>query len=184
MGGEWIYFDQQKGEKIYTSIPDQYKAGDLWILADGETYNGYGPGSILKADENLNWIDAISNVTGTIKNVNESFKWDNTGVKVMKKVTHDSGNITNPFYVHLDSERMGFHSVEYNAAGEEVKDVEVVHVGNNSSIIQNATFQGSDGTKFENSASFEQQINMVKQNSDIIFTWKREENGSLSLAIS
>ena len=184
MNGEWVYFDQQKGEKIYTSIPDQYKAGDLWILADGETHNGYGPGSILKADENLNWIDAISDVTDTIKNVNESFKWDNTGVKVMKKVTHDSGNITNPFYVHLDSERMGFHSVEYNAAGEEVKDVEVVHVGNNSSIIQNATFQGADGTKFENSASFEQQINMVKQNSDIIFTWKREENGSLSLAIS
>lgn len=184
MNGEWVYFDQQKGGKIYTLEPDQYKTGDLWILADGETYNGYGPGSVLKADEKLNWVDAMSNVTDTVKNVNESFKWDNSGIKVMKKVVHNSGNVTNPFYVHLDSERMGFHSVEYNANGEEVKDVEVVHVGNNSSIIQNATFQGFDGTKFENSASFEQQINMVKQNSNIIFTWKREENGSLSLAIS
>ena len=45
----------------------------------------------------------------------------------------------------------------------EVKDVEVVHIGNNSSIIQNATFQGNEGTKFENSIHCEQQINMMKK---------------------
>jgi hypothetical protein len=181
---EWVYFDQQKGGKVYTSRPAEYNVGDLWILADGEVYGNYGAGSILKANESLHWVDAMSNVTTTITNVNESFKWDNSGIRVMQKTEHESGNIINPFYVHLDSKRMGFHSVDYSENGEEVNDVEVVHIGNNSSTIQNATFQGADGTKFENSVNFEQQMNISKPNSDVVFTWKREENGSLSLAIS
>jgi hypothetical protein len=62
-------------------------------------------------------------------------------------------------------------------------DVEVVHVGNNSSVIQNATFQGGSGTKFENATTFERQINMQKPNTTAGFVWKIEDNGSLSLSI-
>jgi hypothetical protein len=183
--GSWTYFSQQDGSKIYISRPDEYNPGDIWILAEGETYGIYGAGSILKADENLNWIDAISSITGTITNVKESFEWDETGIKVMKKTIHSPSEKTiNPFYVHIDSTRMGFHSVDYNENGEETGDVEVVHVGNNSSTIQNATFQGSSGTKFENSASFEQQINMYQPSTTTGFIWKIESNGSLSLAVS
>jgi hypothetical protein len=179
--GQWNNFSKQ-GESVYTSQPDQYVAGDIWILADNEHYNNYGPGSILKADKNLNWIDAMSDITKTIANVKESFKWDNNGIKVMKSVVDDRGNTTNPFYVHIDSTRMGFHSVEYNN-GIATNDVEVVHVGNNSSVIQNATFQGGSGTKFENSVSFERQINMRRPNASSGFVWKVEENGSLSLTV-
>lgn len=179
--GEWVYFDQQDGGKIYTSQPSIYQAGDLWILADGEVYENYGPGSILKADENLKWVDAISDITTTIANIKESFVWDSSGIKVMKRVTDSNGNVTNPFYVHIDSTRMGFHSVEYNSNGSINKDVEVVHIGNNSSVIQNATFQGNNGTKFENAASFEQQVNMYQPGTTTGFTWKLEKNGSLSL---
>ena len=75
---------------------------------------------------------------------------------------------------------MGFHSVEYQN-GVQVKDNEVVHIGNNSAIIQNATFQGADGTQFENQVTFEQQINMTNESGG--FIWKIEPNGSLSLAI-
>jgi hypothetical protein len=117
-------------------------------------------------------------------NVNESFQWDNTGVKVMRKSTHmPSGKPINPFYVHIDSTRMGFHSVNYNENGQEISDVEVVYIGNNSSTIQNATFQGSNGTKFENAVSFEQQIDMSKPGTTTGFAWKIEANGSLSLAV-
>jgi len=181
---EWVYFDQQNGCKIYTSMPSEYSMGDIWILSDGEIYGSYGAGSILKADENLNWVDAVSSITDTIINVNESFKWDDSGIKVMKKVTHENGNITNPFYVHIDSTRMGFHSVDYNQSGQEISDVEVVHIGNNSATIQNATFQGERGTKFENNATFEQQINMYEQGTTTGFVWKIEQDGSLSLAVS
>lgn len=180
-GGKWSNF-AHSGETVYTSRPTQYMAGDIWILANNESYGSYGPGSILKADSNLNWADAVPSITSTITNVKESFKWDDDGIKVMKRVTDDNGNITNPFYVHIDSTRMGFHSVEYNN-GKQTNDVEVVHIGNNSSVIQNATFQGGDGTKFENSASFGQQINMYKPNTTTGFTWKVEENGSLSLSV-
>lgn len=178
---KWIYFDQQEGGKVYTSQPEQYNSGDLWILGDGEVYGSYGPGSILKANEDLTWTDAISDITTTIANVKESFVWDSSGIKVMKRVTDSQGHVTNPFYVHIDSERMGFHSVSYNTNGTVNKDVEVVHIGNNSSVIQNATFQGSNGTKFENTASFEQPINMYQPSTTTGFTWKLEQNGSLSL---
>lgn len=181
--GEWVYFSQQEGGRIYTSEPEEYSAGDIWILAEGETYGEYGAGSILKADENLNWVDAISGITSTIMNVRESFEWDKTGIKVMKKVTHASGNVTNPFYVHIDSTRMGFHSVNYDDNGKEMEDIEVVHIGNNSATIQNAVFQGGENTTFENTAVFEQQINICKPDTGVGFTWKVEKNGSLSLAI-
>lgn len=179
--GEWDRFSKH-GETVYTSEPSKYVAGDIWILGANEYYGSYGPGSILKADKDLNWVDAISDITRTIKNVKESFQWDDDGIKVMKRVVDDNGNATNPFYVHIDSTRMGFHSVEYND-GIATNDVEVVHVGNNSSVIQNATFQGGSGTKFENATTFERQINMRKPNTTSGFVWKIEGNGSLSLSI-
>ena len=177
--GQWVYFDQQEGGKIYTSKPDIYSSGDIWILAEGETYGNYGEGSVLKADENLDWVDAISDITTIIANVKESFVWDNNGIKVMKRVTDSNGNATSPFYVHIDSTRMGFHSVEYDSDDGSVKnDVEVVHIGNNSAVIQNATFEGSDGTTFKNNTKFEQQVQFGD------FVWKIEANGSLSLALN
>ena len=178
--GQWTYFSQQDGGNVYTVRPDQYTAGDIWILANGELYGAYGPGSILKADEELNWIDTTPDTTKTLSHIKESFSWDDSGIKVMKRVSDDEGHITTPFYVGIDSQKMGFHSVEYQN-GVQVKDNEVVHIGNNSAIIQNATFQGADGTQFENQVTFEQQINMTNESGG--FIWKIEPNGSLSLAI-
>ena len=176
--GEWVYFDQQEGGKIYTSRPDTYLTGDMWILGKGEIYGKYGEGSILKADEKLNWVDAIPGITTTITNIKESFTWDANGIKVMKRVTDSNGNVTNPFYVHIDSTRMGFHSVEYNSNGSVKNDVEVVHIGNNSATIQNATFEGSKGTTFNNNTTFNQPVNIQQG-----FIFKKESNGSLSLAV-
>ena len=184
--GQWVYFSQQDGGKVYTSRPSQYAIGDIWILGKGEIYEKtvgnttlkYGEGSILKADENLQWVDAISEITDIISNVKESFMWDSNGIKVMKRVTDAKGNITNPFYVHIDSTRMGFHSVEYDTNGSVKNDVEVVHIGNNSSTIQNATFEGANGTTFKNDAHFEKPVHLFDS-----FVWVKESNGSLSLAI-
>lgn len=201
--GEWVYFDQQNGGTVYTSIPlDGYRKGDLWIISDEDVgaytdsypdlFAKFGSGSMLRALTTStlfyesHWIDAMEDVTTMIANIKESFMWDDTGIKVMKRVTDSAGNVTNPFYVHIDSTRMGFHSVEYD--GNLIKnDVEVVHIGNNSSIIQNATFQGEDGTKFENTVTFEEPINIYSQDATdenpVGFVWKVEANGSLSLAI-
>lgn len=194
--GEWCYFNQQEGSSLYISKPEKYSSGDVWMLADNEICGVFKGGSILKAkqdSDNFNdshWEDATAGTSTVVSNVKESFSWDANGIKIAKKVTDDDGSTLTPFYVNIDSTRMGFHSVDDKGI-----DVEVVHVGNNSSTIQNATFGGTNGTTIDNdavfnqNATFNQQINIQKQNGanqrsvGSMFVWKIEEDGSLSLAI-
>lgn len=195
--GEWVYFSQQNGSMVHTSLPTTYVADDLWVVSDADvnkyadTYSNLfahlQSGTILKANatssvfDELHWVEVISDITTTVTNIKESFTWNDDGIRVAKRVTDSSGNVTNPFYVHIDSTRMGFHSVDYKSNGDVNNDIEVVHVGNNSATIQNATFEGNDGTTFNNNAKFKQEINMYKSDSTTGFTWKVEANGSLSL---
>lgn len=175
-GSEWANANSQDGGAIYTSQPNEYKAGDLWILADGETYGDYGPGSVLKADEDLNWVDAISEYTELLNNAKQYFEFNaDTGLKIGQK--------DEKFYVNIDSQEMGFYD---NTNGQHEK---VVSISNNSANIKNATFEGENGTIFQNdatfqqNATFEQQINIKTSDSTAGFAWKVEENGSLSLVI-
>ena len=55
---------------------------------------------------------------------------------------------------------MGFHSVADGV------DTEVVHIGNKSAEIKNATLDGADGTHIKNDASFYNQVNILNDNSD------------------
>lgn len=198
--GEWVYFSQQSGSGIYTSLPSSYVVDDLWIVSDGDIakyssqypdfFSKFKSGSILRATVTSStfntghWEDVIKDINATVKNVKETFTWNSNGIQVAKKVTDVNGNTTNPFYVHIDSTRMGFHSVDYNTNGSVKNDVEVVHIGNNSATVQNATFEGSNGTTFNNSAKFKQQINLYKPNSTTEgFTLKVEANGSFSIGI-
>ena len=198
--GEWVYFSQQSGSGIYTSLPSSYVVDDLWIVSDGDIakyssqypdfFSKFKSGSILRATVTSStfntghWEDVIKDINATVKNVKETFTWNSNGIQVAKKVTDANGNITNPFYVHIDSTRMGFHSVDYNTNGSVKNDVEVVHIGNNSATVQNATFEGSNGTTFNNKANFKQSINLYKPNSTTEgFTLKVEANGSFSIGI-
>lgn len=191
--GEWIYFDQQNGGTVYTSKPENgYKAGDLWILADGESCGDYTvAGTMLKATvtsstfDESHWTDSMDYVTSTIKSIKETFHWEDDGLKICRQVEED-GIIKNPFYVHIDSTRMGFHSVS-----DDGKDVEVVHIGNNSAEILNATFNGNEDIKttFNNDAIFNNNI-MINGQLDISntgstngFSFKIESDGSLSLVL-
>ena len=172
--GEWRFFDQQQSGRVYTSKPQdgEYSCGDLWIVADNEAEEGCVAGTILKANEVLEWIDASPSTTNTISSINQYFDFSRSdGLKI--------GQSDNKFYVNIESQKMGFHSVDENN-----NDVEVVHIGNNSSVIQNATFQGDQGTKFENNTSFGGTINIYKTNSVMDgFVALIEENGSFSLTI-
>lgn len=190
---KWVDCAEQIGGAIYTSKPSTYKIGDLWILAANELCGSFREGSMLKATSSSNtfdeshWIDAVDILTSTVTNIKESFTWDDKGIQIAKKVIDSNGNITKPFYVHIDSTRMGFHSVTYKSNGSQEADIEVVHIGHNSATIQNATFEGGNGTTFDNDATFNKQINMNGINKDgnsVGFIWKIETNGSLSLALS
>jgi hypothetical protein len=175
---QWVYFNQQEGGKIYTSEPTKgtYAVGDMWLVTN-ETVeiNGieYGPGSILKANADLEWVDAIPEYTELLNNTKQYFNFNaDDGLKIGQK--------DEKFYVGIQSTKMGFHSVEYNADGTVKKDSEVVHIGNNSATIQNATFQGDrkEGTVFDSKATFKKEVQFGGS-----FMWQVEENDSLSLAI-
>ena len=192
-GHEWVNSGYQNGGAIYTSQPNQYAAGDLWILADNEQCGEFGVGSMLKATSNAtvfdesHWIDATDGIVAIMANVRESFTWDASGIQIAKRITDSDGNVSTPFYVHIDSTRMGFHSRTDNNG--QVTDVEVVHIGNNSSTIQNATFEGNDGTTINNDltvnggATFNDSINMHNENTSVGFIWQVEDDGSFSLAL-
>lgn len=216
---DWQYFAQQNGGAVYTSIPiNGYTKGDLWIISDEDISNHsdeypnlldpesglYGSGTILKATASSSafneshWIDSMKEITDTIKNVKESFEWDEkNGLKIMRKVTDATTNdVTTPFYVQIDSTKMGFHSVTYASDGS-ANDVEVVHIGINSAVIKNANFIDNesipnDYTKYENTngalfdcnANFNKELSMSGTSSNgsaVGFVWKIESNGSLSL---
>ena len=187
--GTWTYFSQQNGGKVYVSDPNQdnYAAGDLWILSnddsyvDVETNKTYGAGSILKAvitldsngNEYLKWEDAISQITEIQNNISQNFKFDsNNGVTI--------GQTDKKFYVNINSQEMGL----YDNSDSNNPDQKVVSIGNKSTTIQNAKFQGSNGTIFEGNATFNGQINIYEPDTSVGFILKREQNGSLSLAVS
>ena len=180
---------------IYTSKPNSYKIGDLWILADGEECGEFGAGSLLKAIDTAesgyfdetHWIDAIEDTTTIITNIRESFIWDDTGIQVAKRVTNADGEVSTPFYVQIASERMGFHS--QTVENGRIEDNEVVHVGNNSATIQNSTFEGDNGTIINNElevnddANFYGAVNIYNEERTHGFIWQTETNGSFSLVV-
>lgn len=192
--GQWSYFDQQKGGRVYMSEPEEFSDGDLWILSEGEKYGEYGEGSVLKAvkvfneeteEDELKWVDAISGYTELLNNAEQYFNFNkDSGLKIGQK--------DEKFYVNIDSTKMGFHSVEYDEDGIIKNDAEVVHIGNNSAVIKNASFvdnaadpntyaekyENTNGALFDCSAIFNQPINILG------FILKKEEsNGSLSLVV-
>lgn len=173
--GNWIYFDQQNGGKIFTSQPldEEYNAGDIWILADGESYPAdnpiYGSGSILKADENKNWIDTMSENTKFINNAKQYFSFDSeNGLKIGQK--------DEKFYVNIDSQEMGF----YDNSDSENPNQKVVSIGNKSATIKNMIV--NESSTFDCNATFNNEMHVKGSSSH--FVWKIESNGSLSLAVS
>ena len=178
---------------VYTVKPSSYKVGDLWLLASGEKCGSFEAGNLLKAIDSAengafnaaHWVDAMATTTSIIGNIKETFTWDDAGIQVAKKVPTANG-VSTPFYVHIDSERMGFHSQTTNEGV--VHDVEVVHIGNNSATIQNATFEGGNGTTFNNDiyinedANFNGAVNIYNEAKNG-FAWQVEENGSFSLML-
>lgn len=180
---------------VHTSKPEKYKIGDLWILAHGEVCGQFSAGSLLKAIrtsmdgsfDSSHWVDAIEDTTSIIKNVRESFTWNDAGVQVAKRITTATGEVSTPFYVQITSDRMGFHS--QSKENGIIEDTEVVHIGNKSATIQNAVLDGANDTIVNNElevrddANFYGAVNIYNESRTNGFMWQTEENGSFSLVV-
>ena len=114
----------------------------------------------------------LSDIYNMKENIDQNFEFNKTNGLTI-------GQTDNAFYVNITSQEMGF----YDNSDTNSPNQKVVNIGNKSATIQNAVFQGSGGTQFENNVTFKQQINISKPNATAGFAWKLEENGSLSLAI-
>lgn len=179
--GQWVYFTQQEGQRIYASKPNTYSEGDLWVLGDGEVYPENNPiysnGNILRANEFLEWTDVTPDITSTIANIKQYFEFNqSTGLKIGQK--------DEKFYVNISSTRMSFYDKSNGeTTGERERDPdEVVYISNKSAVMKKLVVE--DDASFESPASFEQEINMYKTGTTTGFTWKVESNGSLSLVVT
>lgn len=158
--GQWVFLDQQTGGRVHTSTmpPTNYSVGDLWIIGVGGKYGDYVAGNILKADEDLNWIDAMPEHTQLLNDARQYFEFnDNTGLII--------GQRDNKFKVNITATNMQFK--EGNTT--------VVSIGNDSATIKDLKVQ--DGLNVESNAYFAQEVQFGN------FFWKVETDGSLSLSV-
>lgn len=165
---QWIECNNYVGNTIYTLQPSSYSEGDLWILADGETCGDFGPGSMLKATTTSNsfnvshWIDVDQSLTNLKDNINQYFAFDaENGLKIGQKDEN--------FYVKISSTEMGF----YDNSNEQHK--KVVYISNETANIDGLTVEKN--LDVDCPAIFNDEVNFFG------FVWKKEPNGSLSLAI-
>ena len=167
----WANCSQKTGGNVYTSKPNVYSEGDLWILAEGETCTNssgtFGAGSMLKSTRAStgefvasHWIDADVTMTTLKNNVNQYFDFSvSDGLTI--------GQSDKAFHVNITSQKMGFSH----------GDNEVVHIGYNSANIDNLTAEG-DLVVDEGDIAINKTVNNTKYS----FKWQIEEgNGSFSL---
>ena len=168
--GQWIECTDYAGNTIYTSQPSSYYEGDLWILANGETCGGFGPGSMLKAIETAtsdtvipsHWVDADTAMTELKDNIKQYFEFNaDDGLKIGQKDEN--------FYVKISSQEMGF----YDNSNDQNK--KVVYISNESANI--------DGLTVEKHLDVDCQATFASEVNFFGFVWKKEQNGSFSLAI-
>lgn len=163
-----------------------YSGGQMYLLKKyklnsffcEKTTSRFINGTLLKAIESStmfnydHWVDITPENTKMQNNIYQNFEFNkNSGLTI--------GQTDNAFYVNINSQEMGF----YDNSDPNSPNQKVVNIGNKSATVQNAVFQGSEGTKFENNVTFEQQINVCKPDTTTGFALKIEQNGSLSLAV-
>ena len=118
------------------------------------------------------------------KYIEEVFSRQTDGVYINQRVTEiDSVSgektETTPFYVKITSQKMSFGVNEYNADKTSVvKNIEMVHIGNNSTNIQNSILNGQTTINGDITIS-----NTAKHESSK-FAIQMENNGSISLVLA
>ena len=136
-------------------------------------------GTLLRAIESSStfnydhWIDISTKETELQNNINQNFTFN-------KKTGLTIGQADQKFYVNIKSVGMEIcenPNVEASTENVKLDPNRVVLISNNSAEIENATFDGSNGTTFNNNSTFNQQVNLMG------FIFKKEQNGSLSLAL-
>lgn len=132
--------DKNDENKVFTSKPSNYVAGDLWIVGVDYVPNGVEVGTLLKAEHtNISYADAdwttatkyddkIDNLQSNIDTYNQYFSFDATnGVTISAR---DANGVASQFSTSLTNERLSFNygneSIAYiNGTRMNIKEAEI-----------------------------------------------------------
>ena len=111
--------DKNDENKVFTTKPSNYAAGDLWIVGVDYVPTGVEVGTLLKAEhtntsyEDADWVtslkydDKIAALENNMKTYNQYFSFDSTdGLKISAK---DDNGTPSQFSTSLTNERLAFN---------------------------------------------------------------------------
>ena len=132
--------DKNDENKVFTSKPSNYSAGDLWIVGVDYAPSGIEVGTLLRAEhtntsyEDADWVtatkydDKINELQDNIKTYNQYFSFDSTeGLKISAK---DDNGTPSQFSTSLTNERLSFNygneAIAYiNGTKMNIKEAEI-----------------------------------------------------------
>ena len=132
--------DKNDDNKVFTSKPSNYSAGDLWIVGVDYAPSGIEVGTLLRAEhtntayEDADWVaatkydDKINELQDNIKTYNQYFSFDSTeGLKISAK---DDNGTPSQFSTSLTNERLSFNygneAIAYiNGTKMNIKEAEI-----------------------------------------------------------
>ena len=132
--------DKNDDNKVFTSKPSNYSAGDLWIVSVDYVPSGVEVGTLLRAEhtntayEDADWVaatkydDKINELQDNIKTYNQYFSFDSTeGLKISAK---DDNGTPSQFSTSLTNERLSFNygneAIAYiNGTKMNIKEAEI-----------------------------------------------------------
>ena len=132
--------DKNDENKVFTTKPSNYAAGDLWIVGVDYAPSGIEVGTLLRAEhtnttyEDADWVtatkydDKINELQENIKTYNQYFSFDSTeGLKISAK---DDNGTPSQFSTSLTNERLSFNygneAIAYiNGTKMNIKEAEI-----------------------------------------------------------
>lgn len=114
----WISADADSNNKIYTSRPSQYNAGDLWITNSDEDHGTYLQGTLLQAQTSNTTYNAddwtptlkydmeLEDIHETLNNLSQYVRINSQGLQIGAKT--DSGEIS-PFTSLFTNTELAFY---------------------------------------------------------------------------
>lgn len=114
----WITADADSNNKIYTSRPSKYNAGDLWVTNSDEDHGSYLHGTLLQAQTNnteynandweptLKYDSTLEEIQGALDNLSQYVRINSDGLQIGAKTS--SGEIS-PFTSLFTSTELSFY---------------------------------------------------------------------------
>lgn len=145
--------DKNDENKVFTTKPSNYVAGDIWIVGVDYVPSGIEVGTLLKAEhtsstyEDADWIDAVKydgklkEIQNNIDTYNQYFSFDSTaGLKISAK---NANGTPSQFSTSLTNERLSFNYGNEAVAYIDGKKMNIKEANIESPLTVSGKYSGS-----------------------------------------